>query len=531
MQNLKRLLGFAFAASDLLIEIHPQGKVVFAMGSGPSTDVLAETLVGSSIFDGVGKASAKAVEAVLATLKPGTRSPAVEVLFAAGDSRVRRATVRLFMMPDLAPHISGAVTWEGPAYRLHDPQSRPALTPGAFLDRARDVLTAPGASADLAVSFVDVSGLQAAEALGEAGERLNARVQAALQAASVDGNSTGQLGPERFALLRDRSVDVDLAGEVRELGLSEGLDLGVRATEVGIDVGGDSLNTLRALRFAVEGCLKDGGLDRPELTFTASLSRTLRNADAFRAMVRDRGFELHYQPIVDLKTGAVHHFEALARFRGTNGPADTIHMAEELALIESFDVAVAEKALGRLRRPGAGLLKFAVNVSGASLADDRYVQSLLRMTAARPEERRRLIVEITESAALADVDAANRRLGALRAAGIKVCIDDFGAGSASYDYLRGLSVDTVKIDGKFVEGVETDPRARTLIGHLVELCASLKVATIAEMIETQGAADILRDLGVDHGQGWLFGKAEAEPRTQLQAVDPGRRVGEIVGWG
>ena len=531
MQIRKRLLGFAFAASDLLVELAPEGTIVFAMGSGPSKDIPAETLVGSSIFEGVGKASARAIEAVLATIRPGTRSPAVELVFAASDSRVRRAIVRLFLMPDLAPNISASVTWEGPAYRLHDPQARPALTPVAFLERAHDILTTRGVSGDLAVAFVDVQGLQAAGALGEAGERLNARVQAALQAASVDGNSTGQLGPERFAMLRDRAIESDLAGEVRELGLSEGLDLGVRSSEIGIDVGGESLNTLRALRFAVEGCLKDGGLDRPELTFTASLSRTLKNAEAFRTMVRDRCFELHYQPIVALKTGAVHHFEALARFRGTNGPADTIHMAEELALIESFDVAVAEMALGRLRRPGSGLLRLAINVSGASLADDRYVQSVLRMTAARPEERRRLIVEVTESAALADVDAANRRLGALRAAGIKVCIDDFGAGSASYDYLRGLSVDTVKIDGKFVQGMETEPRARTMIGHLVELCASLKVDTIGEMIETQGAADILRDLGVDYGQGWLFGKAELEPRTQLQAIDPGRRRGEVVGWG
>ncbi len=155
------------------------------------------------------------------------------------------------------------------------------------------------------------------------------------------------------------------------------------------------------------------------------------------------------------------------------------------------------------------------------------------MTASRPEERKRLIVEVTESAALSDVEAANRRLGGLRAAGIKVCIDDFGAGAASYDYLRRLSVDTVKIDGSFVQGLESDPRARTLIGHLVELCRSLKVETIAEMIETEAAADVLREIGVDLGQGWLFGKAEAEPRTVLAYNEPvaARRVGAVAGWG
>jgi EAL domain-containing protein (putative c-di-GMP-specific phosphodiesterase class I) len=531
MSISKRLLGLAFASADLLLELDPAGQVVFALGSSPEAGTPADALVGSVLFERVGKASAKALEAVLSDLAPGTRSAPLEVLFLAGDRRVRRATTRFFILPDLAPNVSASVTWEGTAYPIHDLQAGQALTPCAFLDRARDALTTPDATQDLAVAFVLVSGLAATSDMGEAGERLNAKVEAALQAASVDGASAGKLGPERFALLRDRSVETDLASEMRELGRSEGLDLAVQSSEIDLDKGGDPLHALRALRFAVEGCLKDGGIDRPELTFTASLARTLKDAQAFRSMVRDRRFDLHYQPIVDLKTGAVHHFEALARFSGTSGPADTIHMAEELALIDSFDVVVFEKALARLRRPGAARPAFAVNVSGASLVDDRYVEAVLGMTASHPEERRRLIVEVTESAALADVEAAGRRLGALRAAGIRICIDDFGAGSASYDYLRGLSVDTVKIDGKFVEGLETDLKSRTLISHLVDLCSSLKVDTIAERIETQPVADILRDLGVDYGQGWLFGKAESEPGLGAEVVRPARRRGAVDGWG
>src|SRR5690606_31133772 len=112
---------------------------------------------------------------------------------------------------------------------------------------------------------------------------------------------------------------------------------------------------------------------------------------------------------VALDTRAVHHFEALARF-GDNGPAALIHMAEQLGLIEALDLAVAEKALARMRSPGSGLLKVAVNLSAASLADDRYVEGLLRMTAVSPDIRHRLTVEVTETAALADIEAADRRL-------------------------------------------------------------------------------------------------------------------------
>ena len=528
----KRLIGLAFASSDLLLELDARGATVFGLGSGPTAGLSAESFCGVALWNRVAPASVEALNGVLKSLKPGARSAPVELLFNAGEGRLRRATARFFVLPDLAPNVSCSVTWEGPAYALHDPEAPPALEPQAFLERARQVMAPPAEPRDLAVAFVDVGGLAAAQSMGEAGERLNARVEAALQAASVDGATAGKLGPERFALIRDTANEVDLAGEVHEIGRSEGFDLATTATEAEVTAGGQSLSALRALRVAVEGCLKEGGSDRPELDFSAALSRTLNDAHAFQAMVRDRRFDLHYQPIVDLKTGAVHHFEALARFKGSASPAGAIRMAEEMALIEGFDMAVAEKALSRLRQHGAGLLKFAINVSGASLADDRYVQSLLRMTASRADERRRLIVEVTESAALSDVEAANRRLGALRAVGIKVCIDDFGAGAASYDYLRRLSVDTVKIDGTFVQGLEADPKARTLVGHLVELCRSLQVETIAEMIETQACADILKEIGVDLGQGWLFGKAEAEPRTHIASNEPvARRVGAVASWG
>ncbi|WP_428152304.1 EAL domain-containing protein [Brevundimonas sp.] len=529
----ERLLGFAFASADLLLELDAKGATVFGLGSGPTTGLSAESFRGVALWNRVAPTSVDPLNGILKSLRPGARSAPVELLFNAGEGRLRRATARFFVLPDLAPNVSCSVTWEGPVYRLHDPEAAPALEPEAFLARAREVMAPPADPRELALAFVDVDGLAAAQGAGEAGERLNARVEAALQAASVDGATAGKLGPERFALVRDRSDEVDLAGEMQEIGRSEGFELTARSTESALTAGGESLSALRALRVAVEGCLKDGGANTPERTFTAALSQTLNDAHAFQTMVRDRRFDLHYQPIVDLKTGAVHHFEALSRFKGSASPAAAIRMAEEMALIDSFDIAVAEKALSRLRQKGAGLLKFAINVSGASLADDRYVQALLRMTASRPEERKRLIVEVTESAALSDVEAANRRLGALRSAGIKVCIDDFGAGAASYDYLRRLSVDTVKIDGTFVRGLESDPRARTLIGHLVELCRSLKVETIAEMIETEAAADILREVGVDLGQGWLFGKAEAEPQTVLALNEPvtARRMGAVAGWG
>jgi EAL domain-containing protein (putative c-di-GMP-specific phosphodiesterase class I) len=530
MSIRERLLGLAFASGDLLVEMTPSGVVLFALGAGPATGVTTASLQSKSLGDRLIQQGDAAPLDGLKTLKPGARM-SCEILMDCGEGRARRATLGAFALPDLAPNISCSVRYEGPAFALAlaaDAETAGMIGVQGLLDRARDML-ASGTADDLTVAFVDVIGLSAG---GEASERATTRIEAALQSASVDGASASRLTDDRYALLRNRSDTRDIVGEVGELARDEGLSLEISGTNA--DLGGaPPVNALRAMRFAIESCLSDQPGSRPDEAFDTALARTLREAEQFRAVVRSRDFALHYQPIVALDSGAVHHFEALARFGGGGAsPAQTIRMAEDLALIEGFDLAVAEKAMQRLRQPGSGLLKIAINVSGASLASDAYVQQLLRMTAGAPDERRRLIVEVTESTALADIEAANRRLGALRQAGIKLCIDDFGAGAASFDYVHGLSVDTVKIDGKFVSGLEKDARARTMITHLVELCASLKLTTIAEFVETQACADILRDLGVDYGQGWLFGKAEAEPRTVLaNGTAPARRRGEVEAWG
>jgi EAL domain-containing protein (putative c-di-GMP-specific phosphodiesterase class I) len=193
---------------------------------------------------------------------------------------------------------------------------------------------------------------------------------------------------------------------------------------------------------------------------------------------------------------------------------------------------VAEKVLRQLRQPGFGLTRVAVNVSGASLGADTWVDGLLRMTATVPDIRRRLLVEVTETAAVADIEAATRRLKVLRDAGIKVCLDDFGVGAASLDYLHRLPADTVKIDGRFVREVATDSRSQALIGHLVGLCTELKLDVIAEMIEHPEQSEAVRKLGVGFGQGWLFGRPAPEPVAAGPSKDiPARRRGEVAAWG
>ena len=153
------------------------------------------------------------------------------------------------------------------------------------------------------------------------------------------------------------------------------------------------------------------------------------------------------------------------------------------------------------------------------------------MTAASPTIRSRLLVEVTETAAIGDLDAATRRLTALRNKGIHICLDDFGVGAASLDYLHRLPADTVKIDGRFVRDITTDERSRSLVSHVVKLCRELKITTVVEMIETEEQAAISRGLGVNYGQGWLFGRPTAEPVVPVAQPVAARRLGAVAGWG
>lgn len=523
-----RLLGLAFASADLLLEIDGERRVAFAMGAGPSRGMdPSAAWTGRSLDSLLGKASLSAVTTALDAMAPGVRSQPIDILVHCGDGLVRRAQLRAFELPDLAPAVSCAITWEGPVFTLALPPVNEMLDAQGLLGRVRQAMTGPEARTDLAFDFIDVPGLDGTE---EAHRRAATRIEAALQAASLDGSGAARLAPERFALVRTASDDRDLATDVREAAAIEGLTVEVASAHTSLSAGVVPGMALKALRFALEGCIRDGALSRPDVAFSDSLRRTMQDADRFRAMVRSREFQLQYQPIVDLNTRVTHHFEALARLGGTTGPASTIQMAEALGLIEGFDLAVAEKALGQMRRPGFGLIKIAVNVSGASLANDDYVNGLMRLTAATPDLRQRLLVEVTETSAITDMEAADDRLRALRRAGIRICLDDFGVGAASYDYLRRLSADTVKIDGTFIADIVTSERSRTLVSHLVHTCADLKMTTIAEMVENEAQAKAVTALKVTHGQGWLFGRPTNEPVLAAGPTAPARRLGEVVGW-
>jgi EAL domain-containing protein (putative c-di-GMP-specific phosphodiesterase class I) len=525
-----RLLGLAFASADTLVEIDGEDRVVLAMGAAPAVGHAPEDAwTNRPLIDLFEPRSAERLKAALEILTPGARSEPLDLLYSLGRGAYRRVRLRLFSLPELAPHCSCALTWLGQSFELDTPEDKPLLSRDALMRQTGSLLAAQ-TSDPLSLAFIDVAGMDQVE--GDQLNSLTARLHSALQSISIDGASASHLAGNAYALLRHESDTASIEEAIHNVAALEGVEVSADVRQVELTPGVDRQATLRAMRHALEVCITNGAQDDPDVTFKKTLDRTLVQMDSFRAMVKARDFALHYQPIVDLDSGAVHHFEALARIPGSDGPESTIRLAETLALIDSFDLAVAEKAIQLMRRPGFGLTNVAINVSAGALDSDAYGQALLRLSAGDPDIRRRLSLEITETANITDLAAAQARLLRIRQAGFKVYLDDFGVGASCFDYLNHLTVDGVKIDGTFVMRATEDEKARTLIRHLVDMCGGLELKTVAERVETGEVAELMLKLGVKLGQGWFFGRPEPQPRLERPTLAAtGRRRGAVESWG
>ena len=210
----------------------------------------------------------------------------------------------------------------------------------------------------------------------------------------------------------------------------------------------------------------------------------------------------------------LHHYEALIRPLPTpqgelQKPEDFVAFAEAVGLAEELDWGVLKQALAALRAvPSA---RIAVNVSGLSMQSSKFRDRLLSLIETRIEllGHGRLLIEMTETAEVDDINAAGTTMAQLRALGVPVCIDDFGNGAAAFRYLRDFRVDLVKIDGGYVRNAMRGDRERNFIGSLTELVGSTGAKVVAEMIETEECARLICSLGVQYGQGYLFGRAGA----------------------
>ncbi len=241
--------------------------------------------------------------------------------------------------------------------------------------------------------------------------------------------------------------------------------------------------------------------------------RLMSIADEVVAALNDDRLVFAYQPIVSATTRKAVHHECLLRMVRTDGSVASaglfIPAAEQLGLVRLVDRHALEMTIAQLHaHPKVSL---AVNVSGTTAGDPSWLQSFVNYVRANHQVAERIIVELTETAALHAFEESTRFISNLREMGCLVAIDDFGAGYTSFRNLQMLHVDMVKIDGSYVKDLSASPDNQIFVRTLVELARNFNLKTVAEWVASDEDAALLEGFGVDYFQGFHFGEPVLDP--------------------
>lgn len=505
-----RFLTFAFAAAELLVETDAEGRITFAEGAFPAR-------FGHPGHSFLGR---PVQELVARDLRSGMGT-ALELLGATG--RIRPMAIRLADREQSPFSVAGlAAPGRGGWFCLtfsplpHDLPGGP-LPGGPGLARAaEEAIRAAEGTATLGLLELTGDGGPLAPRAD-----LAARIQSVLASHGGAGAVAADFGAGRFGILAgDSTPDLGaLAASVARLLAQHGLpgQIGTRAVPLASE-GLSPLQATRALRFALAAFARGGDAALERAGFAGGLAgfvaSAAERATALRATIAERRFRLAFQPIVLLADRKPQHYEALLRPIPTPGTpfseaSEFIALAETVGLSEALDWAVVETAC-EAARAAAGA-RIACNLSGLSLQAPGFRERLCATLRAAPDLARRLLIEITETAEIEDEHEAARTVDALRGLGLPICIDDFGACAAAFRYLRAFRVDFVKVDGIYVSHALDNARDRGFIAAMVDLARTVGAEVVAERIETEAQAALMRDLGVAFGQGYLFGRPGALP--------------------
>jgi diguanylate cyclase (GGDEF)-like protein/PAS domain S-box-containing protein len=341
-----------------------------------------------------------------------------------------------------------------------------------------------------------------------------------------DANLVARMSGDQFAfVLPELSRQADLADVLQRISTAlqnhpfclewAVLRLDAKMGAAAYPADGDSAD---ALFRNAEAALKKAKMSGDRyLRYTAQMNESVVSAltleNQLRQALENQEFVLHYQPKVKLSSGQFCGAEALIRWNdprtGLVPPARFIPILEQTGLIHEVGRWALQTAIGDYRRwrsMGLRDVRIAVNVSTLQLRARDFIAEIERVIGDGAEAAGGLELEITEGIIMEDVNHSILRLQAIRSLGVRVAVDDFGTGFSSLSYLSKLPIDTLKIDRSFVTGMTGSPQGLALVSTIIGLAHALKLGVVAEGVETQEQARLLRLLNCDEAQGYLFSK-------------------------
>src|SRR5712672_1403177 len=408
---------------------------------------------------------------------------------------------------------------------------------GLFRQRLEQALKAVRPGERLAVLYIDIDEFKSVnDALGHAiGDELLKTVADRLRGCLGETDVAARLGGDEFAIIQTavdgratttRLVDAihaairqpfECAGHLITTDASIGI---ATAPEDGVAL--DQL--LRNADLALYGAKGDGRRTHrffePGMDARAQARRSLEME--LRQAINDGGFEVYYQPLVDLRDGRIGGCEALLRWRhprrGMISPAEFIPVAEETGLINQLGQLVLNAACMEAAA-WPGNTRVAVNVSPVQFRSQTLALNVAAALAASGLSAARLELEITEAVLIRDDETALATMHQLRGLGVRIALDDFGTGYSSLSYLQRFPFDKIKIDRSFINSIADEGASSAIVRAVVNIAAASNMTTTAEGVEQEWQRELLRELGCTEMQGYLFSPAipAAEIRRMLMS--------------
>lgn len=521
-----RFVAFAFAGADVLHELDAMNRIVYSAGT---TDTmhgkLVEKLAGKSVLDLVAENDRRAFETALGELRKTGRLDRMKVHFSVGEGRPVAAIVSGIAMPstDGRIHLNLARMKGSQASLARSSAAEQVISKEDFTSLAEKRLAQAAHSGDdYHVTLLDLSASNF-RSMGRNTADFLEGIQDHLRVWSIEGDSVGRIHEKMFGIIHDGKVS-QASLEKRVADLAEQYD-----PKGGIEIQGHSMglaaaalsaeDVSKAMAYTITRFVEDGGkvfgVKSLADGYKRAVNETLAKVNAFRAIIHSDKLTFVYQPIIGFSDWKVLRWEALARVDQGNKlflPSQFVTFAEDLGVVSELDAVVVKRAIATLRGttlpPGAAL---AVNVCARSFAQHSFVLAMFDCMKANQDVLPRLIIEITEWHTMNNYDDSETVLQALRSYGCRICLDDFVPCHNAFQILKRIEIDSIKIDGTMIRDAAEAKHGKAFLKTVAQLCHEMKIRPIGEQVEDEGALQMLKLCGVDHGQGWFFAKPMANP--------------------
>lgn len=545
----ERFVAFSFAAADLLIELDDKGVICFVSGAAKGvTGRNTDDLIGSPFVEILDSVDQRVISYLLNNMSEGER---ISPVAARMQNTGIQAIIGACSLPRTHGHLYLTINTSAlPAAQslsVTRDSDTGLLDKNDFVSLATDQLAiASETGQELELTLLKLSNLQGMSSSISETDMTDflSQMGSVLRSYSIGGDSAGRIDDDKYGIIHSKSFDGDILKEkVETLSRVASPDNNLQITPSSVDLEKGKLsqeNASQALMFVINNYVsEDGsGFDISNLAdgLQGRMETTMNRISSLKSVFNKHDFKLVYQPIVNLLDETIHHHEVLCRFVDGESPFETVTFAEEVGIILDLDLAVCKKAIDYImsfKSNNKHTPNIAVNISGHSLESDIFVASLQALLEKNPEIRPNIGLEITETSQVSDLVRAERIIQMFRTNKHHISLDDMGAGAASFQYIRALNVDFVKIDGSYVRDVLNNERDAAILKSMARLCQDLKIGTIAEMIETQEQCSLLKRLGVDYGQGWLFSKPKPEIEGEAianRATFNAKKKGFHSGW-